>query len=41
LTKRPTPEPGKGEVPMRIVYLSLDPIHAWSHERRKIVCDAG
>ena len=25
LTERPTPEPGEGEVLMRIVYLSLDP----------------
>src|SRR5262245_22897823 len=25
LTERPTPDPGEGEVPMRILYLSLDP----------------
>ena len=25
LTERPTPEPGEGEVLMRILYLSLDP----------------
>ena len=41
LTERPTPEPGEGEVLMRILYLSLDPYMRGRGDRvAAFCCDA-
>ena len=35
------PEPGEGEILMRIILSLARYIHARPHERREVVCEAG